>query len=170
MKVLSGKAPVTIKNMELVDGVYGVPEQPDHFTSREKRAWDAAVRVLEPLKILRPTDGYVLGALCTACVRWKDAEKEIQRASSLKAGLCLTTAKGKITGISPLVNISRQAQQDMVYYAAQLGMTPASRIKMVSSLIPPARENPFLKIKENHDKGLDADRKGLCQIVEAKIK
>jgi phage terminase small subunit len=46
-----------------------------------------------------------------------------------------------------LVTISRDAQRDMVFYAAQLGMTPASRIKMLSDVGKVIPKNPFLHIK-----------------------
>jgi hypothetical protein len=35
----------------------------------------------------------------------------------------------------------------MVFYAAQLGMTPASRIKMVAGVSKIIEQNPFMKIK-----------------------
>jgi P27 family predicted phage terminase small subunit len=120
---------------------------PDHFSEKEVEAWNRTVELIRPMMALRKVDGAVLGAYCSAFVRWQDSERQIQRAKSIKEGLCVLDRKGKPKGISPLVLISRDAQRDMVFYAAQLGMTPASRIKMVSGVQKIIEQNPFLKIK-----------------------
>lgn len=147
LKVLHGTEPITAEVVEDLKEPFVPPEMPAHFNSREVDAWNRTVELIRPMMALKKVDSAVLGAYCSAFVRWQDSEKQIQRAKSIKDGLCVLDKKGKPRGISPLVLISRDAQRDMVFYAAQLGMTPASRIKMVAGVGKIIEQNPFMKIK-----------------------
>lgn len=147
LRVLHGTEPMTKDMAEELKEQFIAPIMPDHFSEKEVEAWNRTVELIRPMMALRKVDGAVLGAYCSAFVRWQDSERQIQRAKSIKEGLCVLDRKGKPKGISPLVLISRDAQRDMVFYAAQLGMTPASRIKMVSGVQKIIEQNPFLKIK-----------------------
>lgn len=123
------------------------PEIPKHFNKREIETWNKTIELLRFNLTLRKVDGSVLGAYCSAFVRWQDTEKQIQKSDSILEGLCVLDNDGKPKSINPLVIISRDAQRDMVFYAAQLGMTPASRIKMVAGVSKIIEQNPFIKIK-----------------------
>src|SRR5574343_604910 len=147
LQVLHGTAPLTTEIFGELKEEFIPPPMPGHFSEREIEAWNKTIELLRPGMALRKIDGAVLGAYCSAFVRWQDAEKQIQKARSIKDGLCILDKKGKPRSISPLIIISRDAQRDMVFYAAQLGMTPASRIKMVSGASKIIEKNPFVKIK-----------------------
>ena len=148
LQILHGSKPLTAEAMENLKEQFIPPEMPNHFNEREIEAWNKTIELLRSSMSLREIDGAVLGAYCSAFVRWQDAEKQIQKFRSIKNGLCIVDKKGKPKKISPLVTISRDAQRDMVFYAAQLGMTPSSRIKMLSDVGKVMPKNPFFKIKE----------------------
>ncbi len=145
------------------------PERPAHFNKTECEVWDKTVEILRlSMAPLREIDGAVLGAYVSTFVRWQVAEREIQKASvgCLKRGLCSLDSSGKPRAISPLVTISRDAQRDMVYYAAQLGMTPASRIRIISGAMGAIEKNPFAKLKDRKndvDRNRDSIRQGSDQ-------
>ncbi len=147
LKVLSGTVPMTKELIQEINAPFDFPTAPEHFNTRERRAWVDTINLLKPLKLLSRVDVAIMGAYCCAFVRWQDAEKEIQNMQSIKTGLCTTTKTGKIIGINPLITISRAAQQDMVAYAVQLGMSPSARLKMVVSVGKIIEDNPFSKLK-----------------------
>ncbi len=147
LQVLHGSKPLTMENIKELNETIIPPEMPNHFNEREVEAWKKTIELLQSSRTLKEIDGAVLGAYCSAFVRWQDAEKQIQKAKSIKNGLCILDKKGKPKKISPLITISRDAQRDMVFFAAQLGMTPASRIKMASDVGKLIEKNPFMKIK-----------------------
>jgi len=147
LKVLNGTEPLTKQSVEELQEQFIPPEIPKHFNKREIKAWNETIELLRFNMTLRKIDVSVLGAYCSAFVRWQDTEKQIQKADSILDGLCILDVKDKPKSINPLILISRDAQRDMVFYAAQLGMTPASRIKMVAGVSKIIEQNPFMKIK-----------------------
>jgi P27 family predicted phage terminase small subunit len=170
-RMLSGTEPITKEATEALNKPFDPPIGPSHFSIRETRVWVETVNLLRPMKVLERVDQAVLAAYCCSYIRWQDAEKEIAKATSPLSGLVLKDKKGRPRATNPLVIISRDAQKDMIYYAAQLGMTPASRLKMVSPGGKDVPENPFTKLKlGNNDAQLDADRKGLRQVIDAQGK
>ncbi len=142
--MLHGTAPLTAEVVDELNEEFIPPQMPGHFTKKEVEAWNTTVELLRPMMALKKIDAAVLGAYCSAFVRWQTAEKEICK-TNVHGGLCIFGEGG--LKINPLVTISRDAQRDMVFYAAQLGMTPASRIKMVSGAGKIIEKNPFVKIK-----------------------
>lgn len=163
LKVLSGNLSLQKKLME--DGQtqqFNPPPVPKNLSAEEKNIWDQTVELLKPLKHLENIDGAILAAYCCSYVRWAAAEKEIQKSSKKSAifGLLATGANGGAV-INPLVNISRRAQADMVTYAAQLGMTPAARLRIQMVKDEP-KENPFQKLKNDNKKQVVANSQKLC--------
>jgi len=145
LQILHGTAPLTAEVIEELKEEFIPPQMPDHFNKKEINAWNTTVELLRPMLALRKIDVAVLGAYCSAFVRWQTAEKEICKSRSPHSGLCVQGEGG--LKVNPLVIISRDAQRDMVFYAAQLGMTPASRVKMVSEVSRLIEKNPFVKLK-----------------------
>lgn len=123
------------------------PDVPAHLSAEEKEVWNKTVMLLRPLKVLECIDGAVLAAYCCSYVRWKTAEQEIQKQSQHSAlnGLLAEGANGGLI-TNPLVNISRRSQSDMITYAAQLGMTPAARLRIQVDKPAPTK-NPFECLK-----------------------
>ena len=152
LKVLNGSEPLNSKDVAELKEEFIPPNMPEHFNEREIIIWDKTIDLLRFAMILRKVDGSVLGAYCSAFVRWQDTERKIQDAPSILEGLCILGIDGSPKSINPLILISRDAQRDMVFYAAQLGMTPASRIKMVAGVSKIIEQNPFIKIKAMNKK------------------
>lgn len=148
LKVLSGKAPITKESLEVLNEEIIPPQAPAHLNERELEIWNMTIKLLMPLRILKEVDSAVIGAYCSSYAKWEAAEKEIQSSDSILEGLCVLNEEGRPRSINPLVILSRDAHRDMVFYAAQIGMTPASRMKMVSSVAKVVPKNPFSKIKE----------------------
>ncbi len=146
LQALHGTAPLTAEVLEDLNEEFISPDMPGHFTRAEAEAWDKTIELLRPITKLKKIDIGVLGAYCSAFVRWQSAEKEIHKSKSPNHGLCIYGEGGTLK-VHPLVTISRDAQRDMVFYAAQLGMTPASRVKMVSGVGKIIEKNPFVKLK-----------------------
>jgi len=148
LKVLSGKAPLTKASMQEINEPFSPPAVPAHFSARERAVWDETIKLLKPLKVLKNTDSAVLGAYCSAYVRWEDAEKEIQKTKTKQSRFLMAAKDGKAGGINPLIRLSRDAQKDMLHYATMLSMTPAARLKMVATKGKEEEKNPFEKLKE----------------------
>ena len=144
LQILHGTAPLSAEVLEGMNEEFIEPDRPVHFTKQEIEAWDKTIELLRPITALKKIDVAVLGAYCSAFVRWQTAEKELYK-NKTSPDLCVFGEGGP--KINPLVTISRDAQRDMVFYAAQLGMTPASRIKMVSNGSKVIERNPFVKLR-----------------------
>lgn len=142
------------------------PIAPEHFSKEEKNIWIETVIMLRPLNLLEKIDRGVLAAYCCSYMRWVNAEKQIQKVrEGINGGL-----RSLVDGRSPhaLITVSRNAQQDMVGFAFQLGMTPAARIKIQS----PKKfdsPNPFNKLKERNGK-LDDNRQAIRRGIAAQEK
>ena len=145
LKVLSGKAPITKAALAEINEPFQPPAIPEHMNDRERVVWNQTLELLRPLRVLKNVDAAVLGAYCASFVRWQDAENEMEK---LGSGLCLTGLAGEVKSIHPLVIISRDAKKDMVFYAAQLAMTPAARLKMISGVSKVREKNPFADLKD----------------------
>jgi len=145
LQVLHGTQPLTAEVVEVINEEFVAPEMPSHFKKELAKAWNKTIELLRPMMTLRSEDGTVLAAYCSAFVRWQTAEKELCNSKEPHKGLCVKGVEG--LKVNPLVTISRDAQRDMVFYAAQLGMTPASRIKMASGASKVIERNPFIKLR-----------------------
>ena len=147
MRVLSGQLPLTKDVVKELTEPFVAPDIPSHLNERERVIWQDTLQLLQPLRVLKSVDIAVLGAYCTSFARWQDAEREIQASETIKDGLCVIGKNGTAKSINPLVIISREAQKDMVYFASQLAMTPAARLKMVSGVSKVVEKNPFMTLR-----------------------
>ena len=148
LRVLSGQLPLTKDALVEINEPFSPPVVPSHFSARERAVWDETIKLLKPMKVLKNTDTAVLGAYCSAYVRWQDAETEIQKTKTKKSRFLVADQDGK-SGVNPLLRLSREAQKDMLNYATMLSMTPAARLKMVAAKGKEEEvKNPFEKLKE----------------------
>ena len=87
--------------------------------------------------VLADIDRAALAAYCVAYGRWQQAERLLADSE-----LVLTTAKrGTVT--NPLLRVATRAQADMVRYAAEFGMSPASRSRVRVIDGKPSAEDAF---------------------------
>lgn len=171
LKIMSGQLSLTKQNgANDIATFLEPPDAPKHLTKEEKEIWNYTVELLRPMKVLEKIDWGVLSAYCCSYVRWRQAETEIQKMSksSNLRGLVSPGANGNIV-VNPLVNISKHERNALVQYAVQLGMTPAARMR-VNIVEKPAKENPFINLRNKKNGNVDTNSKKLRQGVNRKSK
>jgi P27 family predicted phage terminase small subunit len=169
LKMLSGKLPITKEAAEELNKDFSLPRCPKHFGTDERKVWRMTIKLLKDSRILEEKDQAILSAYCYSVVKWRQAEKELKALEEKSVSQMFlsdgATAGTKVT--NPLLTISRRYAADMVTYAAQLGMTPAARLR-VQVAGPVKKDNPFKRLKASgNDNGLDEDSKGLRPVIDA---
>ena len=125
-------APEYKLNMDEPKWTEGVPAAPLELCEEARTEWDRVVHELYHMGVLTRVDSATLFAYCDSFARVVFSERLIQheaRTNPKYLGLMIIGRSG--LRINPAVNISRQARQDMVRYAAELGMTPSARTRFV---------------------------------------
>jgi P27 family predicted phage terminase small subunit len=82
--------------------------------------------------LLSVADVVPLAAYCAAYSRWRIAEEALARTGG---ELIIKTRVG--VKQNPLVRIARGAADQMLYCAAQLGLTPSARSRIAAGVNPP---------------------------------
>ncbi len=112
-----------------------IPSCPRHITGLARREWRRLTHELYTLGLLTMVDRAALAAYCAAYGRWAEAEKQIT-----KGGMTITTPNG-FEVQSPYIGIINRSVEQMGKFAAQFGMTPASRSHIKVDNKP--EEDPF---------------------------
>jgi len=103
------------------------PKKPPFLDATGRREWNRMCKLLEPLGLLSAIDGAALGIYCQAFSRLVEAEKAIAENGIVHVeGLCLKTR--------PEVLIAEKAMRTLRTMAAEFGMTPSSRSRIVVNL------------------------------------
>jgi P27 family predicted phage terminase small subunit len=76
--------------------------------------------------VIKPIDKAVLVAYCSAYAHWWNAENQLKGMDDV-----ITTAHGNQIQ-NPYLSISNRSMELMVKFAAELGMTPSSRARLVA--------------------------------------
>ena len=139
------------------------PEMPENLIDEEKVVWNKTLELLLHTHAIEKLDAAILAAYCSSFVRWRTAEDEIQKLSKTNKLAGLIVKKQRGWEISPLIVICRRERADTAQYAAQLGMTPAARLR-VQMIQTPAQENPFIRIKAKN--GLDTKGEALREVLD----
>jgi len=157
LKAMSGNLPMTQDNIGTQQQYVTPPAKPKHLSKDEKKIWNKTVKLLSAVQVLQVVDGPVLAAFCCSFSRWAAAEKEIQILQEKNALGAMIVKVNNSYSVNPLITVARRAQADMVVYAAQLGMTPASRSRLVvdSSFAAKRKVNAFAKLKKIKDERVD---------------
>jgi P27 family predicted phage terminase small subunit len=139
LRVLSGKLPMTRDNFQS-NTQFDPPECPEHFTDIERAVWDKTINLLKGTCPLQRTDQAVLGAYCSSVVLWQKVEAELQK-------------KGNKSSVNnaPLIRLSRNAKADMVRYAEELGMSPATRLRSQQQPQTEKKVNIFAVLRDMKD-------------------
>jgi len=104
----------------------GVPLCPEGMEGEARREWSRVVDELVRMGVMTTIDRAVLASYCSAYARWWNAEMKLKMMDDV-----ITTAHGnKIQ--NPYVSISNRSMELMVKFAAELGMTPSSRARLVA--------------------------------------
>lgn len=138
----------------------GMPDCPDHLNEVAQIEWDRIARSLYDMGVLTLVDRAALAAYCQAYGRWVEAEEKLRTTPTL-----LKTPSGYVQQ-SPWLGIANKQMELMGRYMSELGITPASRSRVVNLLPEPAPETFVFKVIYEDRDGTQRDQAG--QIVAQK--
>lgn len=124
-----------------------VPPPPAFLSAYAKKEWKRLAPVLYKNGLLTKADYSALAAYCQNYHRWIEAEKEIRKWN----GLTYKDEKGKSVVI-PEISVANDAMQNMLRFAKEFGMTPASRTGVTAEQSVES-ENPFAKFLNRNRTG-----------------
>lgn len=110
--------------------------------------WQRLAPELHRLGLLTVVDAPTFAAYCRAYARWSKAEASLAKMAEqdpVTGALMIRTSSG--TPIqNPLVGTARRAAADMVRYAVEFGMTPASRSRIQADAAAPMQDDPLRRL------------------------
>lgn len=142
LKLLSGTARKHRINAQEPKPEVARPAPPEHLTAAAVAEWERVIDETVSLGIMTELDRGALAAYCQAYRRWVSAETALARMAEKDAitdGLIIRTKAGNAIQ-NPLVGAANKAMADMVRYAAEFGLTPSARTRVVAS---EDEDNPF---------------------------
>lgn len=126
--------------------VRGIPECPAHLDSLAREEWGRILPILTGMQILGSIDQGALAAYCQAYSTWAQAQRAIA-----KHGMTSVNAGGAPVP-SPFIRISAIAVDQMRKLAAEFGMTPSARSRLVGAAASDDDEkDPFAAIAAEHE-------------------
>ena len=105
----------------------GRPECPSHLGMAARAEWDRLAEVLFDMGVVTLVDRAVLAAYCQCYGRWVEAEEKL-----IASPLLLKTPSGYVQQ-SPWLSVSNKQLELMGRYMVELGLTPASRSRIVTA-------------------------------------
>jgi P27 family predicted phage terminase small subunit len=112
-----------------------LPRPPAELSEDALIEWKRVSRQLIAVGILTTIDRGTLAAYCQAHGRWLQAERalaDMAKRDQLTSGLMIKTHHGNVIQ-NPLVGTANKSMNDMVRFAAELGMTPSARSRVKTS-------------------------------------
>ncbi len=109
---------------------------PDFLGNTARAEWDRISREMELLGMITGIDQAILAAYCQAYGRWADAENRLDTIDKT----LYRTAGGNVQ-TSPLLWVANRAMEQMIRAAAELGLSPSSRSRVVT--VEKKNNNPF---------------------------
>lgn len=102
------------------------PECPDWLEEEAQAEWDRLSETLFEMGILTDLDVATFAAYCQAYARWREAEEFIS-----KHGSIVKTKTGYWQQV-PQVSIAHSNQKIMMQAAAEFGLTPSARSRIIA--------------------------------------
>lgn len=112
-----------------------IPECPDHLDPRARAEWGRITPELQRCRLLTTIDRAALAMYCQAYSRWQLAEEKIAEAEAQDAdgaGL-VVAAKNDYQMLSQWLVISNRAQEQLLKYLTEFGMTPSARSRVATA-------------------------------------
>jgi len=103
----------------------GAPEAPPHLDAEGRAEWDRVVGLLERSGLMTQIDRAALAGYCHAWSRWLEAEAKLKEFGSV-----LKAPKTGFPMLSPYWTIANTALKQIRDFAAEFGMSPASRSRL----------------------------------------
>lgn len=108
----------------------GVPDCPEHLGAEARAEWYRLVDTLVRMGVITIVDRAVLAAYCQAYGRWVEAEEKLK-----ESPLLFKTPSGYVQQ-SPWLNVANKQMELMGRYMAEIGLTPASRSRIATTVNP----------------------------------
>jgi P27 family predicted phage terminase small subunit len=105
-----------------------VPEAPAFLSGYAREEWNRVIPELHRMKLVTLVDIPTFAAYCLAYERWRTAE-ELAKVR----GLMVQTRGGPFR-VNPLIGLAERAAAQMVRYASEFGLTPASRSRITAGI------------------------------------
>jgi P27 family predicted phage terminase small subunit len=105
----------------------GMPDCPLHLSDLAVAEWQRIAVTLHEAGVLTLVDRAALAAYCQAWGRWVEAEEKLRDTPPL-----IRTPSGYVQQ-SPWLGIANRQMELMGRYMAELGLTPASRSRVVAA-------------------------------------
>ena len=126
LKVLEGDPGKRALNIDEPQPPDGKPSCPTHLLPVAKAEWRRLCSVLHEMGVVTTVDRAALAAYCQAYARWVEAEQKLADGPAL-----IRTPSGYVQQ-SPWMSIANKQMELMGRYMAELGLTPASRSRIVA--------------------------------------
>jgi P27 family predicted phage terminase small subunit len=97
---------------------------PDYLDGIARKLWSKLARELFQAELLTALDGQTLAIACQAFATWQEHEQKVR-----EQGALVKSGNGSAT-THPSVAIARNAAEQWRKYAAELGLTPAARVRL----------------------------------------
>lgn len=103
---------------------------PAWLPAEAKKVWKIVVKHLEPMNILGSVDTNALARYCVLFAKWQACEKFIAENGMVRE----TVVKGQLTYVRyPQAGIADKLSEQLTRLEREFGMTPASRVNMIST-------------------------------------
>lgn len=112
-----------------------LPSPPPHLTGLALEEWQRLAPELHRIGVLTMVDRAVLAGYCQAYRRWVDAEDALHEEGAL------VVSPNGYNMPNPNNTLANQALGMMHKYMVELGLTPASRVKLAKGI--PAVDDPL---------------------------
>ena len=116
------------------------PACPKWLEPEAKKEWRRLAKQMEAIGILTEVDMAAFAGYCQAYARWREAEDVISQ-----HGPVFRTPSGYLQQL-PQVSISQQSQKTMHALAAEFGLTPACRTRIIAGGNAADAEDPMAKL------------------------
>lgn len=110
----------------------GRPTCPQHLSKPARRAWLAAIKLLEARGTLDPGAGPTLLIYAVTMARWLEAKADLDK-NGLMIEVTKATSKGELyttTAENPMLKIAENAEAQLLAITKSLGISPEAREKV----------------------------------------
>jgi P27 family predicted phage terminase small subunit len=108
-----------------------LPDCPPHLTTEARAEWERLAEILNGIGLLTQVDRAAMAGYCQCWGRWVEAEQKLAETPPI-----LRTPSGYIQQ-SPWLSIANRQLELMARYMTELGLTPASRSRLVVPMEEP---------------------------------
>lgn len=118
----------------------GLPTCPSWLSSEAKQEWRRVAPELGRLGLLTKLDRAALAGYCSSCAWWRKAQETLAG-----EGTVYVTPKGQLR-TRPEVEIAKWAAESMRAFAAEFGLTPTSRTRLLLPSQAEEEDDPIEKM------------------------